>query len=119
MATKTKYARVTVRRFKIADLEDAPYNPRSATQRALAGLGKSLETFGLLALPVVNVSDGRNRIVGGHQRVKVLKAQGEKFIQGVAVEFNAAAERKANLTLNNEAIEGQFVPEMTKGKSVV
>lgn len=114
MATKTKYARVTVRRFRIADLEDAPYNPRTATQRALAGLGKSLETFGLLALPVVNVAAGRQRLVGGHQRVKVLKAQGEKFVRGVAVTFDAAAERKANLTLNNEAIEGQFVPEMTK-----
>lgn len=114
MATKTKYAHVTIRRFKIADLKAAPYNPRTVTQRALEGLGQSLATFGLLALPVVNVAEGAVRLVGGHQRVKALKAQGAKTVEAVVVEFTPAAERKANLTLNNEAIEGQFVPTLTK-----
>lgn len=114
MATKSKYARVAVRRFKVADLEDAPYNPRTVTQRALAGLGASIEAFGLLALPIVNVAGGRTRIVGGHQRIKSLKTRGVKTVDAIVVEFDATAERKANLTLNNEEIEGRFVPAMTK-----
>lgn len=113
-ATTGKYAQVEVKRFRVADITDAPYNPRTVTQRALAGLTRSLVEFGLLALPVVNVAGSKTRLVGGHQRMKIIRARGDAHVYCVVVRFDPATEKKANLTLNNEEIEGRFIPEMTK-----
>jgi hypothetical protein len=112
---KPKYAKVNVRRFLVADLLPAPYNARTISQQALQGLASSLEQFGLLALPVVNVNrKGKPRIVSGHQRVDLLRDQREKYVQCIVVELDAATEKQANFALNNEAIQGEFVPAMTK-----
>ena len=113
-APKGKYAQVTIKRLKLADLEEAPYNSRMITAEALAGLASSLEQFGLLSLPVVNKREGGYRIVGGHQRAKVLQQQGETYAHCIVVEFDEDTERRANFTLNNTAIQGQFIPELTK-----
>lgn len=108
------YAKVDVREFAVADLKDAPYNARSITTDALRGLAASIERFGLISLPVVNVRDGINRIVGGHQRVRTLRESGEETVRCIVVEFDEATERRANLALNNRAIQGEFVPELTR-----
>jgi len=113
-AATQKYVQVKTRRFKIADLEAAPYNPRVITDVALQGLLASLETFGLLAPPVVNVAGGAKRLVGGHQRIRALQDAEETHVDCVVVEFDESTERRANLTLNNAAIEGTFVPELTQ-----
>lgn len=110
----SKYAQVAVKRFKLDELEDAPYNPRTVTAKALSGLTRSLDEFGLIALPVVNLAGGKKRLVGGHQRVKVLKERGDKHVQAIVVDFDLDQEKRANLLLNSEAIQGQFVPELTK-----
>ena len=56
---------------KVADLNPAPYNPREISEGAYSGLKHSLEKFGYVGLIVVNK---RNmRIVGGHQRYKILQ----------------------------------------------
>ncbi len=108
------YARVRRRIFQLSELEPAPYNARSITNEALAGLSRSIEGFGLLALPVVNVADGKARLVGGHQRVEALRKAGVESVECVVVEFDAATERQANFALNNPHIEGAFVPELTR-----
>ena len=53
-----------------ADLNPAPYNPRKITKDALANLRKSLAEFGDLSGVVFNRRT--KRLVGGHQRLKVL-----------------------------------------------
>ena len=111
---KKKYAKVTVKRYRLDDLEDAPYNSRTITQEALKGLTNSLDEFGLLALPVVNEREEGPRIVGGHQRIKVLREREEKYVHCIVVKFDDTLERRANFTLNNRALQGEFIPELTK-----
>lgn len=98
----------TVQKFALADLEDAPYNPRQITAEAMQGLRESLGGLGLLEMPIVNVHGGAKRIVGGHQRVKALRAQGIKYADCVVVAFNDVTEMSANIALNNPAIRGEF-----------
>lgn len=111
----SSYARVQVERFKIADLQPAPYNARQITDVALQGLVSSMERFGVLALPVVNRrKDGSLRLIGGHQRVKGLQQEGVQEVDCVVVRFDDEKEQRANFALNNPHIEGTFVPEMTR-----
>ena len=108
------YAKVTVKTLKLADIHEAPYNARNISTSAMKGLQKSLERFGVLAFPVVNIKDGLNRIVGGHQRIRALRAAGNEEVQCILVSFDETTEKRANLTLNNKAIQGEFIPEMTR-----
>lgn len=113
-ASKSNYAHVRRRVFKIAELEDAPYNARSITADALQGLSRSLQQFGVLALPIVNVAHKPPRIVGGHQRVRALREMGETEVECVVVKFDDVTERQANFALNNPHIEGEFVKGLTR-----
>src|SRR3989304_2356440 len=56
---------------KIADLQNADYNPRTITADELAALGAAMREFGDLSGIVVNVRSGNT--VGGHQRTKHLE----------------------------------------------
>lgn len=108
------YARIKRRVFKLAELQDAPYNARSITQDALRGLSESLMRFGVLALPIVNVRHSPPRVVGGHQRIAALKKMGVEEVECVVVRFDDATEKQANYALNNPHIEGTFVPQLTR-----
>lgn len=111
----SSYAKVQVKRFKVADLQPAPYNAREITDVALQGLVASMEQFGVLALPVVNLrKDGTARLIGGHQRVEGLKKEGVAEVDCVVVRFGDDQEKRANFALNNPHIEGTFVPELTR-----
>lgn len=94
----------------LADLDPAAYNPREISPQSMAGLSESLTKLGLLDLPVVNVREGKRTLVGGHQRVTVLKQQGYTHARCVVVRFDDVAERVANLTLNNPAVRGTWDP---------
>lgn len=108
------YARVKRRVFALDAIADAPYNARSITQEAMRGLSESLERFGVLALPIVNVRHTPPRIVGGHQRIAALRALGVESVECVVVDFDDTIERQANAALNNTHIEGQFIPSLTR-----
>lgn len=90
----------------LADIKPAPYNPRVISERALAGLGASLDRFGLVQPIVVNVRTGR--IVGGHMRVRALEAKGETTAEAVLVDLNERDEKALNLALNNSEIAGDW-----------
>lgn len=113
-SAKTKHAKVTVKKFRVDELEDAPYNSRTISQDALVGLANSLDEFGMLSLPVVNEREDGPRVVGGHQRLKVLREAEVEFVHCIVVKFDDDTERRANFTLNNRAIQGEFIPELTK-----
>lgn len=70
--------RVRLEARRLADLEPAPYNPREIDAAALAGLSASIDRFGLVQLIVVNKTTAR--VVGGHQRLKVLLARGARGV---------------------------------------
>jgi hypothetical protein len=108
------YASVTVKTLKLTDIHEASYNARTIGTPAMKGLQKSLERFGVLSFPVVNVKDGINRIISGHQRIRALRAAGKEAVPCILVTFDEVTEQRANFTLNNRAIQGEFIPEMTR-----
>lgn len=105
---KPDFFKMKIKTFNLKDLEPAGYNPRTITPEALKGLEKSFEKFGYLEPLVVNVRDGKRRIISGHQRIKALMAQGETEAKCVIVDFDEMTEKAANIAMNSEAISGDW-----------
>jgi ParB-like chromosome segregation protein Spo0J len=63
---------------KISLLKDYPKNPRILTKDQEAHLRISLEKFGIIDKPIINLD---NIIIGGHQRKRTLKKMGYKEIE--------------------------------------
>ena len=57
-------------KIKLIDIEPADYNPRYITTEELEKLSNSIHSFGFVDPIIINLQN--NRIVGGHQRYKVL-----------------------------------------------
>ncbi len=95
-----------IERREVATLIPAGYNPRTITEAAMRGLRASIERFGLVQPIVLNERTGR--VVGGHQRLKVLEQLGETETDVVIVDLPETEEKALNLTLNNPAIAGDF-----------
>ncbi len=105
-------AEVEVRRFQVSELIEAEYNARKITKDAARALRRSMEEFGLLAHPVVNLADGSPRLVGGHQRVRLLADMGEQEVDCLVTHLTPEQEKAANFALNNPAIQGRYIPEL-------
>jgi ParB-like chromosome segregation protein Spo0J len=95
-----------IRKVKLADVQPMPENPRTISDRALAGLEASLTRFGYVEPIVWNENTGH--IVGGHRRFSILKGQGVEEATMVVVSLSPEEEMGANLTLNNPKIEGTW-----------
>lgn len=63
---------------RINDLKPHKSNPRRMTKEQKASLQTSLDKFGLIDKPIINTS---GLIIGGHQRIRILKDQGIKEIE--------------------------------------
>jgi hypothetical protein len=81
-----------------------------SSQEALAGLQASVERFGLVEPVVWNRRTGR--VVGGHQRLKVLQQMGGETTEGVVVDLPEIEEKALNVALNNPAIAGEFTADI-------
>lgn len=101
---------IEVREFAIDAIENASYNPRFMPEEHRKGLAESVQHFGVLRLPIVNISTDPPRLVSGHQLVEDLRAKGYTHVECAVVRFDATAERAANLALNNRAIQGSYDP---------
>ena len=99
----------SIAKFKLTDLRPAKYNPRVITEENLAGLAASIKKFGCVEPIVVNIRGGKNIIIGGHQRFKVLKTAGAVECICVTVDYSKTNEKLLNLTLNNPQVQGQFI----------
>ncbi len=92
--------------IKLSDIKPAPYNPREISNEALSGLRHSLEKFGYVDLMVVNK---RNmRVISGHQRYKILQAEGIETLTAILVDVDEIQEQAMNVTLNNQEIAGYW-----------
>jgi len=102
------------RKFRLSDLNPAVYNPRIISDESLEGLQSCLAKYGCVEPIVVNVRDGRNVIVGGHQRQKALiKLHGRDAEATCAVvDLDTADEKLLNLALNNPHIQGDFISDL-------
>lgn len=107
--SKRKLIQPQIKSFKLSELPPAEYNPRVISDEALAGLAMSIEKFGCVEPIIVNIRDGKNTIVGGNQRFKVLLAVKVKEIICITVDLSKTDEKLLNLTLNNPHAQGEFV----------
>ncbi len=105
----TKTDDIKRRSMRLSDLTAAPYNPRRISEGALAGLSASIARFGLVQPIIWN--QRTKRVVGGHQRLKALVAQGIEETEVVVVDLPESEEKALNIALNSEAISGEFVQE--------
>jgi len=90
--------------IKVSDIKPAPYNPREISEEALLGLRHSLEKFGLVDLLVINKRT--MHIISGHQRYKILQADGAQTVTAIMVDLDEASEMAMNVTLNSQQIVG-------------
>lgn len=82
-------------------LKEAAYNPRVKLEPGMdeyEKLRKSIETFGDVEPIVWNQRTGN--VVGGHQRLQVLRDLGKKEATVSVVDMDEAAEKRLNLALN-------------------
>ena len=92
---------------KIKDLIPADYNPRILPEAQKKELGKSLKKFNVADPIIINTN---NKIIGGHQRLKVLTEQGVKEVD-VRVpeeELTPDQEKELNLRLNRNIGEWDY-----------
>ena len=106
MVARSDLGRVRVETRKLSDLVPADYNPRTISDDALSGLGESIGRFGLVQPIIVNARTGR--VVGGHQRLKVLEARGVEATDVVVVDLAETEEKALNLALNSQVIAGEW-----------
>jgi DNA modification methylase len=96
--------------MKIADLKPAAYNPRKISDEAMKGLTASVERFGLVQPVIWNRRT--ERVVGGHQRLKVLVAEGVEEADVIVVDLPESEEKALNLALNSPSIAGEFTNDL-------
>lgn len=93
--------------MKVSDLKPAKYNPRvtlESGEREYESLKKSLNKFGTVVPIIVNKRN--NVIVGGHQRLNVLKELGKEEVEVVLVDLDEQDEKRLNLALNK--VDGRW-----------
>ena len=96
-----------VRKIDIAKLNAAQYNPRISLEPGMPEWEKlktSIEQFGNVEPVVWNQRTGN--VVGGHQRLAVLKSMGHESIPCSVVDLDEQEEKLLNIALNK--IKGQW-----------
>lgn len=86
--------------IKIGDLKPAKYNPRidlKPEDKKYQDILRSVKEFGLVD-PIIINSD--MTVIGGHQRLKVLRDLAHKEIPCIIVDFDKSKERMLNIALN-------------------
>lgn len=85
----------------IEDLKFADYNPRKITEKQIEDIKASIQKYGMVQPIIVNENtDRKNIIIGGHQRVRVMKMLDFKEVPVIYVNLNEAQERELNIRLN-------------------
>jgi ParB-like chromosome segregation protein Spo0J len=82
----------------ISELKEAPYNPRKISKKMLEKLKDSIANFGYVDPLIWNQRTGH--VVGGNQRLKVLKELGFKDVDVIVVDFPLEQEKALNIALN-------------------
>ncbi len=92
-----------IEKVKISELNPAEYNPRRMTNKQYEDLKNSLEKFGLVD-PIIINSD--NTVVGGHQRLRIMRELGAEYVPTVRVNLSKEDEKELNIRLNKNT--GEF-----------
>ena len=91
----------------ISELNPAKYNPRRLTDKQVKDLDTSLQRFNLADPIVINKN---NTIIGGHQRINILKTKGinEVDVRVPDKELTEEQEKELNLRLNKNLGEWDY-----------
>ncbi|QGG47336.1 DNA modification methylase [Heliorestis convoluta] len=92
---------MTIRKVPVKNLKPAKYNPRQDLKPgdpAYEKLKRSISEFGYVEPIIWNEKTGH--IVGGHQRYKVLVAEGYTEVECVVVNLSPEREKALNVALN-------------------
>jgi ParB-like chromosome segregation protein Spo0J len=87
-----------IREIPITEIKPAPYNPRKDLKPGdpeYEKLRQSISHFGEVEPVVWNQRTGN--LVGGHQRLKILKERGDKTVQAVIVNLDESEEKALNI----------------------
>lgn len=90
-----------IKKMKIGEIQVAEYNPRIDLQPGdpeYEKIKKSIDEFDLVEPLIVNKRN--NKLVGGHQRLKVLQVRGDTEVQVSIVDLDEPHEKALNLALN-------------------
>ncbi|MEI3609961.1 site-specific DNA-methyltransferase [Pseudogracilibacillus sp. SO10305] len=90
-----------IEKINLEQLIPADYNPRKDLQPGdseYEKIKRSLEEFGYVDPVIWNKTTGR--VVGGHQRLKVLASMGRTEVECVVVELDEEKEKALNVALN-------------------
>lgn len=93
-----------IKNVLVKDIKYAPYNPRKISDDVLSKLKRSIEEFGYIEPIVVNKRT--MHVVGGNQRLKVLRQMGIGEVQSVIVDLDETHEKALNIALNK--INGEW-----------
>ena len=96
-----------IQKIPVSKIKAAKYNPRKDLKPGdteYEQLRRSMAEFGYVEPVVWNKTTGN--VVGGHQRLKILLADGATAIDCVVVELDAEKEKALNLALNK--IQGDW-----------
>lgn len=99
---------MNIQKIEIAKLKPAEYNPRKDLKpedEEYQRIKKSIVEYGCVIPLVVNKD---MTIIGGHQRLKILKDLGYTEIECVVVDYDKSKEKGCNIILNNENVSGEW-----------
>ena len=95
--------------WNVSDLRAAEYNPRQISKHDARHLEESVIKFGLLQPPIVNTHPDRHGVVvGGHQRLSIVKGLLTKKVMCVEVTLNLEEEKELNIRLNRNGGDFDF-----------
>lgn len=94
----------TLKTFNLDELTDYAKNPRSLSRRQFAQLKTSLDKFGMIDRPIIN-ADAHHTVIGGHQRLRVLRAENVKLVEcwHPSRELDAREVEELNVRLNKNS----------------
>ena len=112
MIRTNKQGKLEMELRPISKLKPAEYNPRKKLQPGdpeYEDIKRSIETFGY-ADPIIINKDGT--IIGGHQRLTVLRDLGYEEVSVIVVDLDKNHEKALNIALNK--ITGEWDQELLK-----
>lgn len=89
----------------LKDLKDHSKNPRQISKENLDRLSKTIDKFGLIDKPIVNAD---MTIIGGHQRVRIMKKKKAKTIECWVSEEQLSPEDLDELCIGLNLHQGQW-----------
>ena len=95
---------MNIQKFKISELKAAKYNPRKKLEKtddSNKRITASIEEFGFIDPIIVNINN--MTVVGGHQRLEILKELNYEEVECVVVNLDDKQEKRLNLSLNKNS----------------